>query len=53
MVYGQWLRKSGYAPDDKPYFGTNPEKHKGEKFLVEFFVPKKSILLQNEAFIPI
>ncbi|MGC4039779.1 MAG: GyrI-like domain-containing protein [Flavobacterium sp.] len=42
-IYGEWLPKSGYEIDDRPYFALMDEKYKGEDPLSEeeFWVPIK------------
>lgn len=38
-VYGSWLPKNGYQPDDKPCFEMYPEEPKDGKFTVDICVP--------------
>lgn len=42
-VYGEWLPKSGYQPDDKPCFEMYPEEPKDGKFTVDICVPVKPL----------
>ena len=45
-VYGEWLPKSGYQPDDGPPFErylNNPEEHPECKHIVEICLPVKPL----------
>jgi AraC family transcriptional regulator len=45
-VYGQWLPKSGYQPDDRPPFErylNDPEEHPEGKHIVEICIPVKPL----------
>lgn len=42
-VYGKWLPKSGYQPDDRPCFEMYGEECTKEKFIVDICVPVKPL----------
>ncbi len=45
-VYGGWLPKSGYQPDDRPAYErclNNPEEHPEKKHVVEICVPVRPL----------
>ncbi|MFP4015322.1 MAG: GyrI-like domain-containing protein [Chitinispirillaceae bacterium] len=45
-VFGQWLPKSGFQPDDRPTFElyrNNPEEHPQKKHIVDICVPVKPL----------
>jgi AraC family transcriptional regulator len=45
-VYGEWLPKSGYQPDDRPPFEkccNDPAKHPQKKHIVDICVPVKPL----------
>ncbi len=46
FVYGEWLPKSGFQPDDRPCFElclNDPNEHPEGKHIVEICVPLKSM----------
>jgi AraC family transcriptional regulator len=43
VMYGEWLPKSGYQPDDKPCFEVYPEEPKDGKFTVDICIPVKPL----------
>ncbi|MEL7121501.1 MAG: GyrI-like domain-containing protein, partial [Bacteroidota bacterium] len=42
-IFGQWLPKSGYQPDDKPCFELYPSEPKDGIFAVEICIPVKPL----------
>ncbi len=45
-IYGEWLPKSGYQPDDKPCYElylNDPETHPEKKCIVDIHIPVKPL----------
>jgi AraC family transcriptional regulator len=45
-VYGQWIRQSGYVPDDRPCYEVylnDPKTHPEGKYIVEIHAPVKPL----------